>query len=120
MLSAVRPRLRQPRECRFCGASFEAKSFDTSTCVRHRWARSEVLVDRTTPYEEDLAARLFVRTFHDGAPLEAIGEAMGISRERVRQIQDEAFEKLLGTHRSWILSMLRHDPLEGAEAIAMM
>lgn len=120
MLSGVRPRRRQPRECRVCGSSFEAKSFDTATCERHRWGRGEVLVDRTTPYEEDLAARLFVRTFHDGAPLEAIGEAMGISRERVRQIQDEALAKLLIAHGAGILSELRHDRRDGAdEAIAM-
>jgi DNA-directed RNA polymerase sigma subunit (sigma70/sigma32) len=78
-----------------------------------------VLVDRITPYEEDLAARLFVRTFYDGAPLEAIGEAMGISRERVRQIQDEALARLLSTHgRAFLSELLRHDG-DGAVDLAV-
>jgi hypothetical protein len=98
-----------------CGASFDLRRYDAAgrvvganrglrTCERHRWARrDDVLVDRTTPYEQDVAAQLFVATFPgpEGATLEVVALAMGISRERVRQIEEKALRKLraLGLRR---------------------
>lgn len=69
---------------------------DVQTCPRHRWIRrgAEVLIDKTTSYEHDIAAQFFVATFHGGATLDSIAEAMGVSRERVRQIQESALEKV--------------------------
>jgi DNA-directed RNA polymerase sigma subunit (sigma70/sigma32) len=100
--------------CRVCGEPFYSRSRSITTCLRHRWARNgEVLVDRTTPYEQDTAARLFVLHFAEGAPLEAIGEAMGISRERVRQIVDEAIAKLRRSGLDLSELAARHDPVGG-------
>jgi DNA-directed RNA polymerase sigma subunit (sigma70/sigma32) len=97
-----------------CNEPFYSRTRNVTTCLRHRWARAgDVLVDRTTPYEQDVAARLFVRHFSEGAPLEAIGEAMGISRERVRQIVDEALGKLRRGGSAIIAALdPRHDHAE--------
>ena len=78
--------------CRVCGSPVDQRRNKAlQTCVRHRWARRDVvLVDRVTPYEEDVAAQLFVAAFPGGATLEAVALAMGISRERVRQIEERA------------------------------
>ena len=52
------------------------------------------IVDRDTPYEQDVACQLFVATFAQGATLDSIADAIGVSRERVRQIETEALRKL--------------------------
>jgi hypothetical protein len=92
--------------CRVCGAVFDRRRYDASgringanrspTCPKHRWRRGtdEPLVDRDTPYEDDVGCQLFVSTFRGGATLDAIAEAFGVSRERVRQIETEAVRKL--------------------------
>lgn len=95
--------------CRVCGETFDRRrrnaegkivgQSDTRTCPRHRWGRrdvSEVLVDRDTRYEKDVACQLFVATFRGGATLDSIAEAIGVSRERVRQIETEAIRKVRG------------------------
>lgn len=69
----------------------------TATCERHRSIRKAsglILIDKTTRYENDVACQLFVSVFAGGATLEAIAEAIGVSRERVRQIEEEAIRKL--------------------------
>lgn len=92
--------------CRVCGELFDRRRYkggkvvgmnrETQTCPRHRWLRraGEVLVDKETPYRRDVACQLFVATFRGGATLDAIAEALGVSRERVRQIENEAKAKL--------------------------
>lgn len=93
--------------CRVCGEDFDRRRYDeegrvvgvnrdTRTCPRHRWLRRPggALIDKDTPYEEDVACQLFVATFRGGATLDAIAMALGVSRERVRQIQNEAVKKL--------------------------
>lgn len=82
--------------CRVCGELFDARRYrEAAHCPRHRWARrDDVLIDRDTPYRDDVACQLFVSAFPDGATLEAISEALGVSRERVRQIERDAFRKL--------------------------
>lgn len=93
--------------CRVCGAPIDRRrrnaagkvvrsSLDTQTCPQHRWLRanSDVLVDKDTPYRRDVAAQLFVAIFKGGATLDSIAEALGVSRERVRQIEGDAIAKL--------------------------
>lgn len=94
--------------CRVCGEVFDRRRYrlgkvvginaTTKTCAKHRWLRKvgEVLVDKDTPYRRDVACQLFVATFRGGATLDAIAEAIGVSRERVRQIEGEAIAKLQG------------------------
>lgn len=55
---------------------------------------SAAAVDGTTPYAEDRAAQYFVERFPGGAPHTAIAMAMGITRERVRQIEAVALRNL--------------------------
>ena len=107
--------------CRVCGVRYDRRRYDVkgfvvghrsanATCPAHRWSRrsadgsvSEVpLIDKTTPYERDVACQLFVATFAGGASLEAIALALGVSRERVRQIESEALRKLAGPAREQI------------------
>jgi hypothetical protein len=118
--------LKMTGTCRVCGVRFDLRRYDASgkvvganrtlrTCERHRWARKDdVLVDRTTPYAEDVAAQLFVATFPgpEGATLEAVAIAMGISRERVRQIEEKALRKL----RAFGVRHFYGDPEEGEPA----
>ncbi len=93
--------------CRVCGDSFDRRrrnaagkivgvNRETQTCPRHRWLRrvGEVLVDKETRYQDDVACQLFVATFRGGATLDSIAEALGVSRERVRQIENDAKRKL--------------------------
>jgi len=55
--------------------------------------RRRVRVDRT-PYEEDPECQRFVSSHPGGATLGEIAEYMGVTRERVRQIEFGALEKL--------------------------
>lgn len=48
----------------------------------------------TLRYSDDPAAIAFVAAHPDGASHEEIGQFLGISRERVRQIQDQIFRSL--------------------------
>lgn len=93
--------------CRVCGVTFDRRrrnaagkvvgsSGDTQTCPNHRWLRAsnDVLVDKDTRYAKDIACQLFVAVFRGGSTLDSIAEALGVSRERVRQIEGEAMAKL--------------------------
>lgn len=62
------------------------------TAQRREGAILEMVDPR--PYSEDIAAQLFVATFPDGATLEQIGEAFGVTRERIRQVEVDALETL--------------------------
>lgn len=46
------------------------------------------------PYPDDPWARQFVQEHPEGATLEEVAQALGMSRERVRQIEEEALTKL--------------------------
>lgn len=48
----------------------------------------------TLSYEDDIEAQLFVSAFPQGATLEMVGEWLGVSRERVRQMEGEALVSL--------------------------
>jgi len=94
--------------CIACGDAFDKRRIDEhtgqvlginrslKTCPRHRWARRKTRVDRTTAYLRDEAAQRFVHDNPDGATLEEVAAALGVSRERVRQIEARAIRKLRG------------------------
>jgi hypothetical protein len=52
------------------------------------------VVHPTLPYARDVAAQMFVAAFFDGASPDAVGEALGITGERARQIEAGALAKL--------------------------
>lgn len=51
-------------------------------------------IDSTTPYALDREAQRLVREHPQGMTLDEVGVALGITRERVRQIEHRAVEKL--------------------------
>ena len=67
----------------------------------------------TTRYENDPVAKLFVMMFPEGAHGNVVGEALGISHQRVSQIEKAAFRRLLGNPR--ILKELRESLHHAAE-----
>jgi len=70
---------------------------------RLTWLRSAL----SAPNERELMIVKARRLREDGATLESLGESLGISKERVRQIENRALEKL----RS---ALLRENPDQGA------
>lgn len=105
--SEVFDRRRRNEEGRVVGTNYALK-----TCPKHRWSRhGEVLIDRETPYRDDVACQLFVATFRGGATLDSIAEALGVSRERVRQIEGEALKKI----RAQGLPAFDIDPFDPSE-----
>ncbi len=55
--------------------------------------RTRPLIDNSCRYEDDFTCRVFVSMYPQGQSLAMIGELMGISRERVRQIEARALKK---------------------------
>jgi DNA-directed RNA polymerase sigma subunit (sigma70/sigma32) len=53
-------------------------------------------VHPTLPFERDEAAQRFVEEHPEGASLNEIGEALGVTYERARQIEAAAMAKLRG------------------------
>lgn len=54
----------------------------------------DMLIDDVTSYEDDVRCRLIVRHFVGGMTLDQVGMVMAVCRERIRQIEEEALEKL--------------------------
>ncbi len=54
----------------------------------------EAWLERLTPKEADILARRFGLRGHEAVTLEEVGGEIGLTRERVRQIQIEALKKL--------------------------
>jgi len=79
----------------------------------HRLKDGDWIVNPTTRYEDDPAARLFVLMFPEGAHGDIVGEALGISHQRVSQIEKTAFRRLLGNPQ--ILKELRESLQYAAE-----
>jgi RNA polymerase nonessential primary-like sigma factor len=60
-------------------------------------ARLEGMLDALTDKQRDVVARRFGLRGHQGATLEEVGRQIGLTRERVRQIQVEALTRLRRT-----------------------
>jgi hypothetical protein len=71
------------------------------------WSIEGTLVNPFSRYEDDPAAQLFVAAFPSGATLEDIGEAFGVTRERVRQIEEKALRRF--KHRLGIAGITFED-----------
>ena len=56
--------------------------------------RVEILLSELTSKQQDILARRFGLRGHDTGTLEEVGRAIGLTRERVRQIQTEALSRL--------------------------
>lgn len=66
-----------------------------TTARRVRWS--------TLPWDDDEETRRFVAEHPDGAGLEEIGAWLGLSRERIRQMEAAALEKLgAALHRAGV------------------
>ncbi len=59
----------------------------------------QIRIDSTTPYENDLDCQALVEANPDGMTLEQVGEVLGLTRERVRQIEHAALEKIKRARR---------------------
>ena len=66
----------------------------------------------TSRYADDVGAQRLVELHPDGVPLEVIGAHLGMSRERVRQIQDTALAR--------IESALTRDGLDASDFAAWL
>jgi len=57
--------------------------------------RARALIDGTTPYDEDKRCQYVVEHHPHGLTLDQIGDLLGLTRERVRQIEAKALERLV-------------------------
>ena len=77
------------------------KSPDTRRCKEcrgmHHMPEGAGIVSSTTRYEDDVVAQLVVEMYPDGVPGEVVGELLGITRQRVSQIEIRALRKLRGS-----------------------
>ena len=77
------------------GTSQDTAQVDSELLSDYRKAprRRRMRVDRT-PFEEDEACQKFIEAHPGGATLGEIADYMGVTRERVRQIEFGALRKL--------------------------
>ncbi len=93
--------------CAVCDVLFDRRIFVDGRLVRYRqgnhcpahaWTRSTVVhIDRVTRFEKDARCVRFVEEHPDGATFEEVGQELGCTRERVRQLEATALRKLLET-----------------------
>jgi len=65
-----------------------------------REAVEEMLLDGLTDRERQVVQRRFGLGGHEPETLETIGKDLGVTRERIRQIESKALKKLQHPHRS--------------------
>ncbi len=70
--------------------------------------KAKPLIDKETRYEDDYVCRVFVSMYPKGQTLAVIGGMLGLSRERVRQIEERALRKLRAAGATFDLE----DPVE--------
>lgn len=90
--------LRAPRRgglvCSFCGGPKMPKRTRCDGCYGlHKLG--ETFLSQTASYADDARCRHLVRHFRDGMSLEDIGDLLGITRERVRQIEHVAMRHFI-------------------------
>lgn len=56
--------------------------------------RKSAFIDDRTPYERDLRAQVFVSMYPNGATLEVVAAMFDVTRERIRQIEHAAVQRL--------------------------
>lgn len=78
--------------CPVCDGPTRRRGSNCTAC-RHVHRRPGALVDAATPYADDIACQLIVSAYPDGLTLAEVGEAMGFTRERARQIEANAVEQ---------------------------
>lgn len=83
-------------KCTLCTREMErtTRSGRCRSCQRVRAPSRSTTVHPSTPYALDVGAQRFVAEHPDGASLYEIAEAMGVSAERVRQIEEAALRGL--------------------------
>lgn len=87
------------KHCGFCDRDVRAlnrarRCNDCASVHNKSEAQRGALVSHYLRYEDDVAAQLVVAAWPDGATLEVIADAMGVTRERVRQIEERALRRL--------------------------
>lgn len=84
----------EKRKCHVCGALFLARrGGGRAGCDLHRYTRQET-DDPTARLDEDPRTATFLAEHVGGASLYEISVVLGISKERVRQIERDALAKL--------------------------
>ena len=78
--------------CPHCGAPVR-RALNCAGCRGVHVASSSAVVHPTSRYEDDSAAQMVVGLYQ-GMTLEQVAEYMGVTRERVRQIQARALHNL--------------------------
>lgn len=79
-------------------------------------------IDGHTPWSDDERCRALVESHPDGMTLHEVGVAFGVSRERIRQIEEIALKRLLarcelaGISREDVGAMLSTKPGSGTDA----
>lgn len=81
--------------CNVCGDEKLASALSRSggTCMSCR-VDAGAAVDATTRYEDDPIARRFVVLHPFGATLDEVGAMFGVTRERIRQIEERALQRI--------------------------
>jgi hypothetical protein len=89
-----------PMPCSLCGELAEhlTRSGRCERCTRAQQRTSErargATVHPTLPFEKDIDARAWVICHPEGGTLEEVGSALGVTRERIRQLESLALGKL--------------------------
>ncbi len=93
-------------ECVVCGERFVRlpRTRRCHGCAHQR--TPSALIDSITPYEGDARCQYVVQCHPDGLTLEEIGDLLGLTRERIRQIEHRA---LLNFRRRALLAGIREE-----------
>lgn len=88
------PPVRAVRPCDLCGVRPRVSRDRCAECLGVHRPREGASVHPSLPYELDAGAQAFVDAHPGGASLEDIAQAFGVTKERIRQIEVTACEKL--------------------------